>query len=52
MLARTEHPQDLTVTDDGRHRQDATAQRLAQQVQVGDDALAVAGECRAGTAEA
>ena len=51
VLAGTDDPEDVLVRDDGREGQDAAAQRLAEQVHVGHDALAVAREGRADAAE-
>ena len=52
VLAGLEQAEDLAVRDHGRQRHDAAAERLAEHVDVGLDALAVAGERRAGAAQA
>ena len=52
VLAGADHAEHVAVRDDGRHGQDAAAERLAEQVHVGHDALAVARERLADAAEA
>ena len=52
VLAGAEHAEDVLVGDDRGDRDDAAAERLAEDVDVGDDALVVAGEGLAGAAEA
>ena len=52
VLAGLEDAEDVAVRHDGRDRDDAAAERLAQDVEVGDDALVVAREGPAGPAEA
>ena len=44
VLARPQHAEHVGVRDDGRDRHDAAAERLAEQVDVGDDALGAARE--------
>ena len=52
VLARADDAEHVGVADDGREGQDAAAEGLAEQVQVGHDALAVARERLADPAEA
>lgn len=52
MLAGAEDAEDVAVADHRRDGDDAAAEGLAQQVEVGDDALVLAGEGPAGAAEA
>ena len=52
VLAGLEHAEHVAVGDDRRDRHDAAAERLAEHVHVGHDALVVAGEGPAGAAEA
>ena len=52
VLAGPEHAEHVAVADHGGDGHDAAAERLAEQVQVGHDALAVARERRADAAEA
>ena len=52
VLARSEDAEDVRVADDRRDGDDAAAERLAEQVEVGHDPDEVAGEGRAGAAEA
>lgn len=44
MLARVDDPEHLAIAHEGRDGHDAAAERLAQQIQIGDDVLPVAGE--------
>ncbi|MGC0369449.1 hypothetical protein RKD05_001701 [Microbacterium sp. SLBN-111] len=52
MLTGTDDAEDVLVRDDGGQGQDATAQRLAEEIDVGHDAFAVARERLAHAAEA
>ena len=45
-------PEHVAIGDDGGQRHDPAAERLAEDVDVGDDALVLAGERRAGPSEA
>ncbi len=51
VLARPQDPEDVRVADDCRHRDDAAAERFAEQVQVGDHPDEVAGERGTGASE-
>ena len=51
VFAGPEHPEDVAIGDDGGQRHDPATERLAEDVHVGDDALVLAGERRAGPAE-
>ena len=52
VLARADHTEHVAVRDDRGHGQDAAAQRLAEQIDVGNHAFAVARERLAHPAEA
>ena len=49
VLARLQHAQHIMISNDCGYRNDAATKRLAQQVDIGDDALVLAGEGTART---
>ena len=49
VLTRLQNPQHIMISNDGRQRQDASTQRLTQQIDIGRDVLVLQSERASGT---